>query len=65
MTQVSRGRTKAEAIRRIGGDPDRLETARLTPEMYHAYVELHIEQGGTLAHDGVPRGCRGRDRLHR
>jgi len=56
MTQVSRGLTKAEAIRRIGGDPARLETARLTPEMYHAYVELHIEQGGTLAGDGVPVG---------
>jgi N-carbamoyl-L-amino-acid hydrolase len=56
MTQVSRGLTKTEAIHRIGGDPARLETARLTPEMYHAYVELHIEQGGTLAHDGVPVG---------
>jgi len=56
MTQVSRGLTKTEAIRRIGGDPARLEAARLTPEMFHAYVELHIEQGGTLAHDGVPVG---------
>ena len=56
MTQVSRGLTKTEAIRRIGGDPARLDTARLTPEMYHAYVELHIEQGGTLAHDGVSIG---------
>jgi len=56
MTQVSRGLTKTEAIRRIGGDPARLETARLTPEMYHAYVELHIEQGGTLAREGVPVG---------
>ena len=56
MTQVSRGLTKAEAIRRIGGDPARLETARLTEGVYHAYVELHIEQGGTLARDGVPIG---------
>lgn len=56
MTQVSRGMTKTEAIRRIGGDPARLETARLTQEMYHAYVELHIEQGGTLARDAVPVG---------
>jgi beta-ureidopropionase / N-carbamoyl-L-amino-acid hydrolase len=56
MTQVSRGLTKTEAIRRIGGDPARLETARLTQGMYHAYIELHIEQGGTLAHDGVPVG---------
>ena len=56
MTQVSRGMTKAEAIQRIGGDPSKLETARLTQAMYHAYVELHIEQGGTLARDGVPVG---------
>lgn len=56
MTQVSRGMTKAEAIQRIGGDPSKLETARLTRAMYHAYVELHIEQGGTLARDGVPVG---------
>jgi N-carbamoyl-L-amino-acid hydrolase len=56
MTQVSRGLTKTEAIRRIGGDPSRLETARLTQGMYHSYVELHIEQGGTLARDGVPVG---------
>ena len=56
MTQVSRGMTKAEAIRRIGGDPEKLETARVKEGIYHAYVELHIEQGGTLARDGVPVG---------
>lgn len=56
MTQVSRGLTKPEAIRRIGGDPGKLETARITEGMYLAYVELHIEQGGTLARDGVPVG---------
>ena len=56
MTQVSRGLTKTEAIRRIGGHPEKLETARIPQGMYHAYVELHIEQGGTLAHDGVPVG---------
>jgi N-carbamoyl-L-amino-acid hydrolase len=56
MTQVSRGMTKTEAIERIGGDPEKLESARLRPEVYHAYIELHIEQGGTLARDGVPVG---------
>lgn len=56
MTQVSRGLTKAGAIGRIGGDPEKLDTARLAQGMYHAYVELHIEQGGTLARDGVPVG---------
>jgi N-carbamoyl-L-amino-acid hydrolase len=33
-----------------------LETARIKPGKYHAYVELHIEQGGTLARDKVPIG---------
>jgi N-carbamoyl-L-amino-acid hydrolase len=56
MTQVSRGMTKTEAIRRIGGDPEKLDAARIPQGMYHAYVELHIEQGGTLARDGVPVG---------
>ena len=56
LNQVSRGITKAEAIRRIGGDPDRLETARIAKGAYHAYVELHIEQGGTLARERVPVG---------
>lgn len=53
---VSRGLTKREAIRRIGGDPTRLEAARIKPDTFHAYVELHIEQGGTLAREGVPVG---------
>ena len=56
MTQISRGLTKTEAIRRIGGDPEKLETALIPAEKYHAYVELHIEQGGTLARNGVPVG---------
>lgn len=56
LNQVSRGITKAEAIQRIGGDPSRVESARIVAGTYHAYVELHIEQGGTLARDGVPIG---------
>lgn len=56
LNVVSRGQTKAEAIRKIGGDPGRLETARIQPGRYHAYVELHIEQGGVLAREGLPAG---------
>jgi N-carbamoyl-L-amino-acid hydrolase len=56
LNQVSRGLTKAESIRRIGGDPTRLEQARIEKGKYHAYVELHIEQGGVLAREGVPVG---------
>jgi N-carbamoyl-L-amino-acid hydrolase len=47
---------KAEAFRRIGGDPSRIDNARIKPGAYHAYVELHIEQGGILARNKVPVG---------
>jgi len=53
---VSRGLSKSESIRRIGGDPTRLETAVLRDGAYHAYVELHIEQGGTLAREKIAIG---------
>lgn len=56
LKQVWRGITKAEAIRRIGGAPERLEAARIAKGAYHAYLELHIEQGGTLAREKVPVG---------
>jgi N-carbamoyl-L-amino-acid hydrolase len=56
LSQVSRGLTKAESIRRIGGDPSRLETALIGKGAYSAYVELHVEQGGTLAREGIPAG---------
>ena len=56
LTQVSRGLTKAESIRRIGGDPTRMEQARIEKGKYHAYLELHIEQGGVLAREKVPVG---------
>lgn len=56
MSIVSRGMTKAEAIRKIGGDPSRIEQALIAKDAYHAYIELHIEQGGTLARDQVPVG---------
>lgn len=56
LDQVWNGMTRREALRRIGGDPDRIETAIARPGAWHAYVELHIEQGGTLDAAGVPIG---------
>ena len=53
---VSRGRTLAESMRRIGGDPVRLEEAQLHSGAFHAYLELHIEQGGTLDKEGTQIG---------
>jgi len=56
LEDVSEGRSKAEAMRRAGGDVTRLESAQLKPQGYHAYVELHIEQGGTLEKAAIPVG---------
>jgi N-carbamoyl-L-amino-acid hydrolase len=50
------GLRKADGIRRIGGDPDRLAEARRRPGWFHAYLELHIEQGGSLERRGIPIG---------
>jgi N-carbamoyl-L-amino-acid hydrolase len=50
------GKLLAENIRRIGGDPDRLEAAVWKPGRAAGYFELHIEQGGTLDAAGIPIG---------
>jgi len=50
------GTVLAENIRRIGGDPARLAAARHEPGSVAAYLELHIEQGGTLDAAGIPIG---------
>src|SRR5262249_3621332 len=47
---------RGEAIRRIGGDPDRILDARRPKGSHHCYIELHIEQGGTLERAGIPVG---------
>jgi len=56
LEHTSGGLKKSEAIRRIGGRPDRIEEARIAPGAYHAYLELHIEQGGTLEKEKLPIG---------
>jgi beta-ureidopropionase / N-carbamoyl-L-amino-acid hydrolase len=56
MDAVWNGMTRAEAIRRIGGDPDRILEARRPQGAHHCYLELHIEQGGTLERAGTAIG---------
>ena len=50
------GRTLADAIQSIGGDPAQLPGAVRQSGDIAAFVELHIEQGGTLERAGVPIG---------
>jgi N-carbamoyl-L-amino-acid hydrolase len=56
MNEVWNGMKRSDALRRIGGDPDRIETAIKPKGQWHSYVELHIEQGGTLDRAKIPIG---------
>ena len=46
----SSGRSVRDGIRALGGDPEAIAGARRNPSELAAYLELHIEQGGTLEH---------------
>ena len=50
------GKTIRDGIRFLGGDPDRLESARRKPGDIAAYLELHIEQGAVLDERKIPIG---------
>ena len=50
------GRTVAEGIAFLGGDPSRLERARRAAGSIAGYLELHIEQGQVLERAGADIG---------
>ena len=56
MDQVWNGMTRADAIRKIGGDPGRIMEAIRPRGAHHCYIELHIEQGGALERESIPVG---------
>jgi N-carbamoyl-L-amino-acid hydrolase len=56
MDKVWSGMTRAEAIRKIGGDPGRITEAIRPRGAHHCYLELHIEQGGVLERERIPVG---------
>ncbi len=56
LDQVWNGMTWGQAIRKIGGDPGRAMEAIRPRGAHHCYLELHIEQGGTLERQGIPVG---------
>jgi len=56
LDSVWNGMRKSDAIRRIGGAPERIAEARRAPGSFACYLELHIEQGGTLDRAGIPIG---------
>ena len=64
LASLSRsGKSIREGIAFLGGDPDNLARSRKRRGDYHAYLELHIEQGGTLEREhtniGVVEGIVG------
>ena len=54
--RVQNGVTKRDAMKRLGGDASRIAEARRAPGSFHAYLELHIEQGGKLDRAQIPIG---------
>ncbi len=56
MDKVWNGMTRADAIRKIGGAPDRITDAIRPRGAHHCYLELHIEQGGVLERERIPVG---------
>lgn len=56
LDQVWNGLRRGDGIRRIGGDPSRIDEAVRQDGAWHGYLELHIEQGGTLDRARVPIG---------
>lgn len=50
------GQSLAEWLKRMGGDASRIPEARIAKGAYAGYLELHIEQGGTLDAAQIPIG---------
>lgn len=56
LDAVWNGMKKSDAIRKIGGVPERIAEAKRAPGSFACYLELHIEQGGTLEKSGTDIG---------
>src|SRR5215470_7928961 len=56
LDAVWNGMKKSDAIRKIGGTPERIAEARRAKGSFVCYLELHIEQGGTLEKQNVDIG---------
>src|SRR5688572_10075667 len=50
------GLTMAEGIKAIGGDPDNIQACLRKKGDLHAFLELHIEQGGILENENLQIG---------
>ncbi len=50
------GLSIGEGIRRLGGDPEHLDEARIGPGAVAGFLELHVEQGAILERSAIPIG---------
>jgi beta-ureidopropionase / N-carbamoyl-L-amino-acid hydrolase len=50
------GLTMADGIRAVGGNPDNIQSCLRKKGDLHAFVELHIEQGGILENENIQIG---------
>lgn len=50
------GLTQAEGIKALGGKPDNIQSAKRNKGDIHAWLELHIEQGGILEREKIQIG---------
>lgn len=56
MDAVWQGVSQKDALKKIGGDAGRIDSAKRSAGWFHAYFELHIEQGGNLDREKIPIG---------
>ena len=56
MDAVWNGLRRGDGVRKLGGDPDRIMDAVRSKGAHHVYLELHIEQGGTLEQNRLDIG---------
>ena len=56
LTPTWSGMTREQAIRKIGGTPEKLAEAAREKGSLHAYLEYHIEQGANLHRKGIQVG---------
>lgn len=55
-TKTHEGRTIAEIMEEAGYYPKKVEEARVKPQDYRAYFEMHIEQGSVLENEDLTAG---------
>lgn len=54
--ETASGYTIGQGIRRLGGEPERLDEGRVAPGSVAGFLEIHVEQGAVLEEAGLQIG---------